>query len=181
MHAVVFHEISDIRLDDVPEPEIQEPTDAIVKITASAIFLSDILPTGYFGADCVEIAPGNTVKVAPNRHPENGQWQPGNAPSPALDWEVEALDKAGTLAIIGVYPQQVHRFPIGIAMNKNLTINMGNCNHRRYIPELLELVVNGSVDPSGIVTEIVSLDEAVEAYRVFDIRKSDWIKVELVS
>ena len=30
MKAVVFHGLGDIRLDDVPEPEIKEPTDAIV-------------------------------------------------------------------------------------------------------------------------------------------------------
>jgi hypothetical protein len=29
MKAVVFHKIGDIRLEDVPEPKIKEPTDAI--------------------------------------------------------------------------------------------------------------------------------------------------------
>ncbi len=29
MKAVVFHGVGDIRLDDVPEPTIQEPTGAI--------------------------------------------------------------------------------------------------------------------------------------------------------
>jgi threonine dehydrogenase-like Zn-dependent dehydrogenase len=37
MKAVVFHGIGDIRLEDVPEPKIQEPSDAIVRLTASAI------------------------------------------------------------------------------------------------------------------------------------------------
>ena len=32
-----FHGIGDIRLDEVPEPTIQGPTGAIVRITASAI------------------------------------------------------------------------------------------------------------------------------------------------
>ena len=34
MKAVVFHGIGDIRLDDVPEPMIQQSTDAIVRITS---------------------------------------------------------------------------------------------------------------------------------------------------
>ncbi len=42
MKAVVFHGIGDIRLDDVPEPKIQEPTDAIVRLTASAICGTDL-------------------------------------------------------------------------------------------------------------------------------------------
>ena len=25
-------------------------------------------------------------------------------------------------------------------MNKNLTVRMGNCNHRKYIPDLIDLV-----------------------------------------
>lgn len=37
MKAVVFHGVGDIRVDDVPEPQLQAPTDAIVRITASAM------------------------------------------------------------------------------------------------------------------------------------------------
>ena len=42
MKAVVFHGIGDIRLDDVPEPQVQEPTDAVVRLTASAICGTDL-------------------------------------------------------------------------------------------------------------------------------------------
>jgi hypothetical protein len=72
---------------------------------------------------------------------------PGDAPSQALQWAVEGVTKAGTLGIIGVYPPQAQAFPIGQAMNKNLTVKMGNCNHRRYIPELVTMTRTGAVDP----------------------------------
>ncbi|HEY8491315.1 MAG TPA: alcohol dehydrogenase catalytic domain-containing protein, partial [Dehalococcoidia bacterium] len=42
MKAVVFHGVGDIRLEDVPEPRIQEPTDAVIRITASAICGTDL-------------------------------------------------------------------------------------------------------------------------------------------
>jgi len=42
MKAVVFHDIGDIRLEDVKEPKIKEPTDAIVALTASAICGTDL-------------------------------------------------------------------------------------------------------------------------------------------
>jgi threonine dehydrogenase-like Zn-dependent dehydrogenase len=42
MKAVVFHGIGNIRLEDVAEPEIKESTDAIVRITASAICGTDL-------------------------------------------------------------------------------------------------------------------------------------------
>src|SRR5579883_857970 len=42
MKAVVFHGIGDVRLDTVPEPKIEKPTDAIVRLTASAICGTDL-------------------------------------------------------------------------------------------------------------------------------------------
>src|SRR5690242_10487059 len=42
MKAVVFHGIGDIRFEDVKEPKIREPNDAIVAITASAICGTDL-------------------------------------------------------------------------------------------------------------------------------------------
>jgi len=70
-------------------------------------------------------------QVAPERNPQGENWIAGDAPSQALRWAVEAVAKAGTISIIGVYPPQMESFPIGAAMNKNLTIKMGNCNHRK--------------------------------------------------
>ena len=42
MKALTFHGQRDVRIDDVPDPKIEEPTDAIVKITSSAICGSDL-------------------------------------------------------------------------------------------------------------------------------------------
>lgn len=385
MKAVVYHAVGDIRLEDVPEPRIQAPTDAIVRLTASAIcgtdlhfvrgtvggmqpgtilghegvgiveelgedvrnlqvgdrvvipstiacgncaycragyfaqcdvanpngkqagtafyggpavtgpfhglqaekarvpfaniglvrlpsdisddqaiLLSDIFPTGYFGAEMAEIRPGDTVAVfgcgpvglfaivsarllgagrvfAIDQYPDrlraaqsqgaeiidfnredpiatlqrltggigvdraidavgidaehgccgkqptghapapndNAQWQPGDAPSQALEWAVQALAKAGTLSIIGVYSPEAMRFPIGQAMNKNLTINMGNCHHRKYIPRLIEMIQARRIDPAKVLTQVKPMTDAIAAFEAFDRRENGWIKVEL--
>src|SRR5919202_4580519 len=42
MRAVVWHGKEDVRVDDVPDPVLQEPTDAIVRITSTAICGSDL-------------------------------------------------------------------------------------------------------------------------------------------
>lgn len=42
MKAIVFHGVGDIRLDEVPDPTLQASTDAIVRITASAICGTDL-------------------------------------------------------------------------------------------------------------------------------------------
>ncbi|CAB3699804.1 zinc-dependent alcohol dehydrogenase [Achromobacter sp. SIMBA_011] len=118
-------------------------------------------------------------QIAPHARPDHGDWVPGDAPSQALQWAVRALAKAGSLAIIGVYPPNDRTFPIGEAMNKNLTVRMGNCNHRKYVPRLMELVRTGAIDPAAILTRQEPLTGAIEAYRAFDRRQPGWIKVEL--
>jgi threonine dehydrogenase-like Zn-dependent dehydrogenase len=47
--AVVWHGKNDVRVDSVPEPAIQEPTDAIVRVTATAICGSDLHLYGKLG------------------------------------------------------------------------------------------------------------------------------------
>src|SRR2546430_2830852 len=42
MKAVVFHDVGDIRLEEVDEPMLQDPADAIVRLTASAICGTDL-------------------------------------------------------------------------------------------------------------------------------------------
>jgi threonine dehydrogenase-like Zn-dependent dehydrogenase len=120
-------------------------------------------------------------QIAPKQNPDGDLWQPGSGPSQALEWGVEIVAKAGTIGIIGVYPLTATTYPIGKAMNKNLTINMGNCNHRRYLPELVELVRSGAFEPEQVLTQIEPVTSAIEAYKAFDLRQPGWIKVELVS
>lgn len=119
-------------------------------------------------------------EIAKETNPKDGNWVPGDAPSQVLQWAVKSLAKAGTLSIIGVYPMTAKTFPIGMAMNKNLTINMGNCNHRKYIPKLVRMVRNGTVKPSQVLTQKEPVTDAIEAYKAFDKREAGWIKVELV-
>ncbi|HVC80709.1 MAG TPA: zinc-dependent alcohol dehydrogenase family protein [Chloroflexota bacterium] len=44
MRAAVFHGAGDIRVEQVPDPRIEEPTDAVVRITHAAICGSDLWP-----------------------------------------------------------------------------------------------------------------------------------------
>ena len=119
-------------------------------------------------------------QVAPEQHPQGGTWVPGDAPSQSLQWAVQAVAKAGTIGIIGVFPPEMTSFPTGAAMNKNLTVKMGNCNHRRYIPQLLDLVRTGAVDPSSMLTQVEELPSVLDAYATFDQRESGWTKVALL-
>ncbi|WP_324291216.1 alcohol dehydrogenase catalytic domain-containing protein [Paractinoplanes pyxinae] len=118
-------------------------------------------------------------EAAPEGNPAGSQWVPGDAPSQVSQWAAAAVAKAGTIGIIGVYPQTISTYPIGVVMNKNLTVKAGNCNHRHYMPDLLRLVAEGGVDPALLLTEHEPMTDVMAAYREFDRREPGWIKVAL--
>jgi len=118
-------------------------------------------------------------EIAPITAPDGKNWHPGDGPSQVLYWAVDALAKAGTLSIIGVYSEKSCSFPIGMAVEKGLTINMGNCHHLKYIPKLIDLTLSGRIDPSKILTNVEPLSDVIEAFKAFDRRDKGWIKVEL--
>jgi threonine dehydrogenase-like Zn-dependent dehydrogenase len=92
---------------------------------------------------------------------------------------VQSLVKAGILSTVGVYPSTISTIPYGVVMQKNLTIKMGNCNHRRYMTSLLRMVSTGIIDPTVVVTQDEPLTDAITAYLEFDQRKSGWTKILL--
>ncbi len=51
MRGVVMHAPGDVRVEDLPEPTIQQPTDAIIRLAAACVCGSDLWP--YRGADAV--------------------------------------------------------------------------------------------------------------------------------
>ncbi|MHB8285390.1 MAG: zinc-binding dehydrogenase [Caulobacteraceae bacterium] len=117
--------------------------------------------------------------IEPEAHTSGHHFVAGDNPTQVLDWAVEAIAKAGTLSIIGVYPPTDRYFPIGQAMNKNLTLRMGNCNHRRYYDLLIEHVRSGRLDLVKILTQVEPLTSVLDAYKAFDARQPGWLKVEL--
>ncbi len=119
-------------------------------------------------------------EIGPEAKSRGQGWQYGDAPSQVFSWALESLAKAGTFSIIGVYPESARSFPIGMAMNRNLTINLGNCNHRKYVPMLMEMVQSRMVEPEKILTNVEPLSSVVDAYKAFDKHQSGWVKAELV-
>jgi threonine dehydrogenase-like Zn-dependent dehydrogenase len=130
--------------------------------------------TGGIGVDAAIDAVGTDAE----RRPRDGKHE--RAEDQALRWEIEALAKAGTLGIIGVYPETSTQFPIGLVMSKNITIRSGNCNHRRYLWEMVMLVKNGSFSFRRLISKAQPAKSAIQAYRELDARTSGWIKVELL-
>ncbi|WP_338890189.1 alcohol dehydrogenase catalytic domain-containing protein [Rhodococcus sovatensis] len=115
-------------------------------------------------------------KAAPDGNTDSGQWLAGDAPSLSARWAVRASAKAGTIGIIGVYSPTFDSFPIGEMMNRNITVQAGNCNHRRYIPGLLAKVARGDLDPTRFISQHTEPTAMIDAYKTFDRREDGWLK-----
>ena len=87
--------------------------------------------------------------------------------------------KGGTVSIPGVYVGLLDKLPFGAAMNKGLTLKMGQTHMQRYTRQLLQLVEEGKVDPSLIITHRLKLADAPAAYKTFRDKKDGCIKVVL--
>jgi threonine dehydrogenase-like Zn-dependent dehydrogenase len=163
----------------------EDPVETIKKLTGGVGVDSVIDAVGvdaehaHSGPAKKSNTPEDAKKVSPSARDEGEHFKAGDGPMQSLSWAVDAVAKAGTVAIIGVYPPGDNLFPIGAAMNKNLTVRMGNCNHRKYVPMLVELVRTGQVTPTAILTQRQPLSNAIDAYEQFDLRQPGWIKVEL--
>ena len=87
--------------------------------------------------------------------------------------------KGGTISVPGVYVGAGDKLPIGSLMNKGLTLRTGQTHMPKYMPKCLELIQNGDIDPSFIITHEVPLDDAPQMYSTFKNKEDGCIKVVL--
>ncbi len=97
----------------------------------------------------------------------------------AIEWSIHTVRKGGRVVLIGVYGPPWNVVPMGTAMNKNLTLRMGQCNTRRYMPHLLEHIREGRVDARSYISHRLPLDEVGRGYEMFARKADDCRKVVL--
>ncbi|MDX5480739.1 MAG: glutathione-dependent formaldehyde dehydrogenase [Hymenobacteraceae bacterium] len=90
---------------------------------------------------------------------------------------IMACRKGGTVSIVGVYGGLIDKFPMGAAMNKALTFRMGQMFAQKYIPHLLDVVAEGNVDPSYLLTHKWSLEQGPEGYKMFKEKTDNCMRV----
>jgi threonine dehydrogenase-like Zn-dependent dehydrogenase len=89
--------------------------------------------------------------------------------APAFTVALNAVRAGGTVAVIGVHSDLSYDFPLGEVWRRGVTIVMGaTCNVQQYWDRALELVKDGTVDPTILITHRLSLEDAVEGYKLFE-------------
>lgn len=98
----------------------------------------------------------------------------------ALRQSISAVRRGGIVSVPGVYAGFIHAFMFGDAFDKGLTFKMGQTHVQKYLPELLEHIEAGRLQPERIVTHRLALEEATMGYRMFDQKQDNCRKVILV-
>jgi alcohol dehydrogenase len=89
----------------------------------------------------------------------------------ALDLACRLARKAGTVSVTGVYAEraEVH---MGVVWIKALTLRTGHANVIGHLDRVLAMLASGVLDPTPLVTHHMRLDEAADAYAVYDRREA---------
>ena len=97
----------------------------------------------------------------------------------ALRQVILATRKGGRVSIPGVYGGIADKFPIGALMEKGLTIKSGQTHVQKYMPELLEMILEGKIDTTFLISHRLSLEDAPEGYKNFKEKQNEYTKVVL--
>jgi len=145
-----------------------DPADSIIRLTP-----------GMRGVDAVIDAVGFEAKGSTTETVMTALKIEGSS-GKALRQCIAAVRRGGVVSVPGVYAGFIHGFLFGDAFDKGLTFKMGQTHVQKFLPELLEHIEAGRLQPELIVTHRLALEEAAMGYKMFDQKKDDCRKVILV-
>jgi threonine dehydrogenase-like Zn-dependent dehydrogenase len=99
----------------------------------------------------------------------------------ALTASIDAVRRGGTVSIVGVYGGMKDPLPMLILFDKQIQLRMGQANVKRWIDDIMPLVLDNS-DPLGVLdlaTHRLPLDEAPQGYAMFQEKRDGAIKIVL--
>jgi 2-desacetyl-2-hydroxyethyl bacteriochlorophyllide A dehydrogenase len=88
-----------------------------------------------------------------------------------LDMAISLVRDAGTVSGIGAYAGRGEVL-LGLAWLKGVTLRLGLANVIAHVDRVLALMSAGVLDPAPLVTHHMKLDEAAEAYALYDRREA---------
>jgi threonine dehydrogenase-like Zn-dependent dehydrogenase len=136
--------------------------------------------TDWIGADvCIDAvgaeAAGNALQTITGR---KTLLQAGSAT--AVHWAINSVRKGGVVSIVGVYGPTDNLVPIGNVLNKGITIRANQTAVKRHLPRLIEHVQNGVLNPKGLITQRLALEDVADGYRMFSAKLDNCIKTVLI-
>ena len=97
----------------------------------------------------------------------------------ALRQCIAAVRRGGTVSVPGLYAGFIHGFLFGDLFEKGIGIRAGQTHVQKFLPELLESIEHGKLQPQIIISHRLPLAQAAEGYRMFDKKEDNCRKVVL--
>jgi len=91
----------------------------------------------------------------------------------------QAVRRAGTVSIVGVYGTPFDNFPVHRMFDKGITIHQGQAQVLNYIDHLIDLVRDEKVVLDDIISHKLPLSQASHAFDIFKKKEDDCVKVVL--
>ncbi len=140
----------------------------------SLLTLSDVMGTGWFAADAANVKPGATVAVVGDKDLTAGIGADSVlecvGTQESMAQAIRSTRPGGSVGYVGV--------PHGVELNgeelfyAHVHLHGGPAPVRRYLPELIDLVWNGKINPGKVFDLTLPLDQVAEGYRAMDERRA---------
>ena len=98
----------------------------------------------------------------------------------ALHWAINSVKKGGILSVVGVYGPPFNLVSIGSLMNKGITLRTNQTSVKRLLPKLIDHVMAGRLNPKGLISHRIPLEEVSDAYHIFSAKRDNCIKPLLI-
>jgi len=96
-----------------------------------------------------------------------------------LDDAFAGVRAGGTISVIGVHDLEPYPLPVLMGLFRSITLRMTTAPIHATWPDLVPLVLDGTIDTTGIFTHGFALDDAAAAYAAVAERSADCVKVTL--
>lgn len=97
----------------------------------------------------------------------------------AIDIAKDAVSKFGIIQLTGVYGLTYNMFPLGNIFERNVTMKMGQAPVVHLMPRIFDMINSGQIDPREIISHVMPLEQASDAYQIFNDHTDDCTKVVL--
>jgi threonine dehydrogenase-like Zn-dependent dehydrogenase len=90
----------------------------------------------------------------------------------ALDAALQLARGRGVVSVVGAHFEPDYPLNNGLMFERELTLRFSIGDSFAHRERLISMISEGRLDPAAVVTHRMALDDAVEAYRLFDSREA---------
>ncbi|RSK26032.1 glutathione-dependent formaldehyde dehydrogenase [Bacillus sp. HMF5848] len=130
------------------------------------------------GADVVIDCVGMSGKMTAMELVETALRLQGGTMS-AIETATQAVKKAGTIMLIGIYGTRYNAFPLGDIFTRNVSLRTGYNPAIHLIPQLYAMLTHTDIKITDIISHRLQLDKAAQAYEIFNDKEENCLKIIL--